>query len=97
MAEALCKAGGERGSISEDKFFEIIEPFMKRMVKIDDHLSAFGEDRVLAVLYSCLISQMEEDLGNSKEELLSEAKTRYPWFEWEYHPPWECPEGQEQQ
>jgi hypothetical protein len=96
MAEALCKAGGERAAVSEDKFFEVIEPFMREIAALDDHLSDFGLNRVLAVLYEGFLTQMEEDLGNSKEELLSEAKTRYSGFEWEFHPPWECPVGQEQ-
>ena len=95
MAEELAEAGGESGVVSEDRFFEIIEPFMKEIAVIDDHLADFGRNRVLAVLYQGLIVQMAEDLGNDK--LLTAAKARYPEFDWEFQPPWEVPNKEPEQ
>jgi hypothetical protein len=95
MAKALLKADAEWSEVSMDQFFEIIEPFMKRLAAFDDHRMDLETNRILAVLYDGLITRMAEDLGNDKEELLVAAKARYPEFEWEFHPPWECPKGQE--
>lgn len=89
MAEAL-ELVDEKGEVSKDQFFAIVKPFMAKIAFKDSHRRDFGLNRVLAVLYEGMLTNMAE-LGNNKEELLDEAKARYPDFEWEFLPPWECP------